>query len=91
MIDGAERLAPYEKIPFSVLLNLELLGYMPFDVKPDNFVKVKNSAGNYDYLPIDSKQIGLYKSDSKRTFHVDKFRRNFGAYDYKKMFVDYSR
>ncbi|CAI2331959.1 hypothetical protein IB289_23630 [Vibrio parahaemolyticus] len=91
MIDGAERLAPDEKIPFSVLLNLELLGYMPFDVKPENFVKVKNSSGNYDHLPIDAKQIGLYRSDSKRTFHVEKFRRNFGAYDYKKMFVDYSR
>ncbi|ODY13092.1 hypothetical protein BBM16_16425 [Vibrio parahaemolyticus] len=90
-IVGSESLAPDEKIPLSVLLNLELLGYMPFDVKPENFVKVKNPTGSYDYLPIDAKQIGLFRSDSKRTFFVEKFRRNFGVYDYKKMFVDFSR
>ncbi|ANB97524.1 hypothetical protein [Vibrio parahaemolyticus] len=88
-IPGAERLDPKEKIPYSILVKLELLGYMPFDIKPDNFVKVKNPLGYYDYLPIDSKQIGLHRSDSERTFQVINFRKKYGTYYYNKRFVDY--
>ncbi|WP_188014084.1 hypothetical protein [Photobacterium damselae] len=90
-IPGAERLYPGEQIPHSTLLNLELLGYLPFDIKPDNFVKVKNSSGEYDYIPIDSKQIGLSRSASERTFQVVNFRRIYGTYYYNKRYVDYSR
>ncbi|TOF85665.1 hypothetical protein CGJ13_23240, partial [Vibrio parahaemolyticus] len=45
LIPNAERLFRTEKIPKSVLVMMEKCGYMPFDVKPDNFVKVLNDKG----------------------------------------------
>jgi hypothetical protein len=34
---------------------MERAGFRSFDVKPDNFMKIKNTHGEYDYLPIDAK------------------------------------
>ncbi|MCL1122934.1 hypothetical protein [Shewanella surugensis] len=49
----------YEKVPQSALDELIKAGYNLWDVKPDNFVKIKNEQGSWDYLPIDAKLIGL--------------------------------
>lgn len=87
-IPNSEHLKASERIPLSVLRMLEKCGYMPFDVKPDNFVKVKNEKGGYDYLPIDSKQIGLKGSNTMRTKDVHEFKRIYGEYYYKGVYVD---
>ncbi|EGQ9306873.1 hypothetical protein F7U82_15400 [Vibrio parahaemolyticus] len=88
LIPNSERLHRSEKIPKSVLVMMEKCGYMPFDVKPDNFVKVLNDNGKYDYLPIDSKQIGKVGSSTMRTKDVIEFKKMYGAYYYGGRFVD---
>ncbi|CAI2325578.1 hypothetical protein IFVP408_C2120307 [Vibrio parahaemolyticus] len=67
LIPGTKVLSMVEKIPSSTLCMMEKFGYMPFDVKPDNFMKVLNANNQYDYLPIDAKQIGKFGSNSMRT------------------------
>ncbi|WP_299497375.1 hypothetical protein [uncultured Shewanella sp.] len=80
---------PYEKIPESALQELRNAGFQAWDVKPDNFVKIKNELGGYDYLPIDSKYIGTYgrnRHDSVRTNYVEQNQLNTGkqyAFDEK--------
>ncbi|HGS5089821.1 TPA: hypothetical protein ACMDT4_003867 [Vibrio parahaemolyticus] len=88
LIPNAERLFRSEKIPKSVLVMMEKCGYMPFDVKPDNFIKVLNDKGKYDYLPIDSKQIGKVGSSTMRTQEVIDFKQMYGAYYYGGRYVD---
>ncbi|EGQ7920141.1 hypothetical protein D5997_25185 [Vibrio parahaemolyticus] len=88
LIPNSERLFRSEKIPKSVLAMMEKCGYMPFDVKPDNFVKVLNEKGQYDYLPIDSKQIGKVGSGTVRTQEVIEFKKMYGAYYYGGRYVD---
>ncbi|EGR0597782.1 hypothetical protein O1C63_002165 [Vibrio cholerae] len=88
LIPNSERLFRSEKIPKSVLVMMEKCGYMPFDVKPDNFVKVLNEKGQYDYLPIDSKQIGKVGSNTIRTQEVIDFKKMYGAYYYGGRYVD---
>ncbi|EMN6297058.1 hypothetical protein WB514_004564 [Vibrio parahaemolyticus] len=88
LIPNSERLFCTEKIPKSVLVMMEKCGYMPFDVKPDNFVKVLNEQGKYDYLPIDSKQIGKIGSSTIRTQEVIELKKMYGAYYYDGRYVD---
>ncbi|CAI2291661.1 hypothetical protein [Vibrio parahaemolyticus] len=88
LIPNAEPLFRSERIPKSVLVMMEKCGYMPFDVKPDNFVKVLNDKGKYDYLPIDSKQIGKVGSGTVRTQEVIEFKKMYGAYYYGGRYVD---
>ncbi|MCX8860245.1 hypothetical protein [Vibrio parahaemolyticus] len=88
LIPNAEPLFRSERIPKSVLVMMEKCGYMPFDVKPDNFVKVLNDKGKYDYLPIDSKQIGKVGSGTVRTQEVIGFKKMYGAYYYGGRYVD---
>ncbi|MCQ9043844.1 hypothetical protein H2C98_20450 [Vibrio parahaemolyticus] len=88
LIPNAKPLFRSERIPKSVLVMMEKCGYMPFDVKPDNFVKVLNDKGKYDYLPIDSKQIGKVGSGTVRTQEVIEFKKMYGAYYYGGRYVD---
>lgn len=90
-IPGAKHLDNHEKIPYSVLVMMEQAGFRPFDVKPDNFMKVKNSHGRYDYLPIDAKQIGLTRSNSERSREVREFKQQHGPYYYGQRYVDYNK
>jgi hypothetical protein len=80
-----------EKIPHSVLLMMEQAGFRPFDVKPDNFMKVRSSCDEYDYLPIDAKQIGLDRSSTWRSLQVQEFQSRFGPYYYEQCYVDYDK
>ncbi len=68
---------------------MEKCGYMPFDVKPDNFVKVLNANNQYDYLLIDAKQIGKLGSNSMRTQDVIELKRMYGKYYYESMYIDW--
>lgn len=83
---------PYEKIPESALQELKNAGFQAWDVKPDNFVKIKNETGGYDYLPIDAKYIGTYgreRHDSIRTNHVENQQLKTGDnYAFGEKFVD---
>lgn len=80
-----------EKIPHSVLVMMEQAGFRPFDIKPDNFMKVANAHGGYDYLPIDAKQIGLTRSNSGRSKEVRNFKEQYGPYCYGQRYVDYKK
>lgn len=80
-----------EKIPHSVLVMMEQAGFRPFDIKPDNFMKIANAHGGYDYLPIDAKQIGLTRSNSERSKEVRAFKEQHGPYYYGQRYVDYKR
>lgn len=90
-IPGAKHLDNHEKIPYSVLAMMEQAGFRPFDVKPDNFMKVKNPHGSYDYLPIDAKQIGLTRSNSERSKEVRQFKQQHGPYYYGQRYVNYNK
>ena len=59
-----------EIIPRSAINELENLGYFPIDIKPQNFIKFKNTNGGYDYIPIDAKLIGKQHSGSYRSNFV---------------------
>jgi hypothetical protein len=113
MIKGAEKLKyeinetggvaykDCEKVPESALEELRKAGFNPWDVKPDNFVKIKNDEGGYDYLPIDAKLIGRTKEGreaqtewrdrraSFRTRKIEGLQLTTGdKYDFKEQFVD---
>ncbi len=90
-IPEAKSLGPNEKIPHSVLVMMEQAGFRPFDIKPDNFIKLANAHGGYDYLPIDAKLIGLKRSNSERSLEVQSFKERVGPYCYGQRCVDYKR
>lgn len=69
---------------------MEKFRYMSFDVKPDNFVKILNGHGKYDYLPIDSKKIGKVGSNIIWTKEVVNFKSRFGEYYYEGRYVDWN-
>ncbi|EJL6278991.1 hypothetical protein NMR61_003626 [Vibrio cholerae] len=64
------------------------MGFMPFDIKPDNFVKVKNDNDQYEYVPIDAKLIGKINTGSFRTVRVLELREQQGPYCYSGKYVD---
>lgn len=67
VMHDAVPLSKDEKIPYSVVRMLEDMGYQHIDIKPDNFMKIRNESGKYDYLPIDAKCIALDRSLSMRS------------------------
>ncbi|WP_299490881.1 hypothetical protein [uncultured Shewanella sp.] len=89
---GIYRNHDFEAIPGSVLKMLRKAGFNPWDVKPDNFVKIKNSEGGYDYLPIDAKYIGtigLERSNSLRTKEILQLQKQSGQqYAFNGVYVD---
>ncbi|EGQ8390344.1 TPA: hypothetical protein ACMDPN_001030 [Vibrio cholerae] len=87
-IPGCEPLSRWDQIPLSILLKLESMGFMPFDIKPDNFVKVKNDNDQYEYVPIDAKLIGKINTGSFRTIRVLELREQQGPYCYSGKYVD---
>ncbi|HGS4916852.1 TPA: hypothetical protein ACMDSN_001264 [Vibrio cholerae] len=89
-IPNAEKLRRWDQVPLSTLLTLESMGYQPFDIKPDNFVKIING-DNYDYLPIDAKLIGKLRSNSVRSIRVRDLREQQGPYCYSGKYVDVAK
>ncbi len=84
-IPNAVSLAPDEKIPRSALKVLEDMGYFPYDVYPENFVKVFNSeTKQYDYIPIDAKFIAYKKGSSIRTKDIKRYKE-MSEMPYKEM------
>lgn len=85
----------FEAVPESALAMLRKAGFNPWDVKPDNFVKIKNAQGSYDYLPIDAKYIGtigLNRSNSLRTKEVLQLQKQSGQhYAFQEAYVDKRR
>ncbi|WP_318452443.1 hypothetical protein [Photobacterium leiognathi] len=78
-----------EKISLSAIQELQKAGYNPTDIKLDNFVKVKNEEGSYDYLPIDAKLIGKDGSSSLRSRFVKRTQEARGHFDmYKGKHID---
>ncbi len=84
-IPNAIPLAPDEKIPHSALKTLENMGYFPYDVFPENFVKVFNpETQQHDYIPIDAKFIAYKKGSSIRTKDIKKYKER-SEMPYKEM------
>ncbi len=90
LIPEAEPLEANELIPLSVLTQIEKLGYLMYDVKPNNFVKIKNENGGYDYLPIDGKCIMKFGSGSIRSKNILKYL-NEGFYYYGFKYIDMTK
>ncbi|WP_298772024.1 hypothetical protein [uncultured Shewanella sp.] len=92
---GIYRYHDFEAVPESALAMLRKAGFNPWDVKPDNFVKIKNDQGSYDYLPIDAKligTIGLERSNSLRTKEVLQLQKQSGQqYAFQEAYVDKRR
>ncbi|MCL1123826.1 hypothetical protein [Shewanella surugensis] len=92
---GIYRYRDFEAIPESTLQELRNAGFNPWDVKPDNFVKIKNDNGGYDYVPIDAKYIGtvgLERSNSLRTKEVLQLQKNSQhQYAFSEAYVDKDR
>ncbi|WP_299003507.1 hypothetical protein [uncultured Shewanella sp.] len=86
----------YEKIPQSAIDELVKAGYNPWDVKPDNFVKIKNETNGWDYLPIDAKFIGRTEEGrdtsqpmSPRTRQVNQLQSEAKSqFDFGGMYID---
>ncbi len=90
LIPEAESLEANELVPLSVLTQIERAGYLMYDVKPNNFVKIKNENGNYDYLPIDGKCIMKFGSGSIRSKTILK-HLNEGFYYYGLKYIDMTK
>ena len=66
-IDKYQILSSNEKIPRTCIEMIEASGFSFIDVKPGNFIKVKNETKGYDYLPIEAKFMSLNRSNSSRS------------------------
>ena len=72
-----------------VIKMLQDIGFNPADNKVGNFIKVLNEKKEYDYIPIDAKCIGRYRSNSVRSLNIINKQKNKGHFDfYKGRYID---
>ena len=88
LIPNGKPLRRNEKIPISTLRMMNDADFIPRDVKPDNFIKIKNKNNTYDYIPTDAKLIGLQRSGSLRTYGVNRLVKTYGHFN---KFVDWKK